>query len=123
MNMYLKGSSAQLNTGAQAQEDLFHTQGAERRDRGFVLKGRILAPLCSSARKKADLALHHAQLAIELFVCLFYSRFMSPTPKGYVDFLQKKPAAAPACEPQQKKSSAPSVRCAPFSGYGSPLQS
>jgi hypothetical protein len=37
--------------------------------------------------------------------------------------LQKEPAAAPAYDPQQKKSSAPSLRCAHFSGYGSPLQS
>jgi hypothetical protein len=55
---------------------------------------------------------HH----ICLFVCFI---LIFPTPKGYVDFLQKKPAAAPACEPQQKKSPAPSVRCAHVSGYGS----
>jgi hypothetical protein len=35
---------------------------------------------------------------------------------------QQKKSAAPAYKPQQKKSPAPSVRCAQFSGYGSPLQ-
>jgi hypothetical protein len=59
-----------------------------------------------------------------LFVCLFVLfSFYVLHPEGACGLLQKKPAAAPACEPQQKKSPAPSVRCAPFSGYGSPLQS
>jgi hypothetical protein len=56
---------------------------------------------------------------IDLFVCSIL--VLRPPPRrGMWTFLQKKPAAAPACEPQKKKSPAPSVRCAPFSGYGSP---
>jgi hypothetical protein len=76
-----KGSLAQANAGAQAQEDLLHTQAAElaratrqKRTRRSVLKGGIL--YASEARsivhqreedevEKADLALHRAQLAVE----------------------------------------------------------
>jgi hypothetical protein len=54
-------------------------------------------------------------------VCLFVLfSFYVLHPEANVDLLQKKPAAAPACDPQQKRSPAPSVRCAPFSGYGFP---
>jgi hypothetical protein len=75
MNMNLKGSLAQANTGARAQEDLFHTQAAElarqKRSRRPVLKAGIL--YASEVRsmvhqreedevEKADLALHRAQL-------------------------------------------------------------
>jgi hypothetical protein len=55
--------------------------------------------------------------------CLFVLfSFYVLHPEGVCGLLQKKPAAAPAYKPQQKKYPTPSVRSAHFSGYGSPLQ-
>jgi hypothetical protein len=56
-------------------------------------------------------------------ICLFVLfSFYVLHPEGVCRLRQKKPAATPTCKPQQKKSPAPSVRCAQISGYGSPLQ-
>jgi hypothetical protein len=56
------------------------------------------------------------------FVLFVLFSFYVLHPEGVCGLLQKKPAAAPAYKPQQKKIPAPSVRCAHFSGYASPLQ-
>jgi hypothetical protein len=58
------------------------------------------------------------------FICLFVLfSFIRPfTPEEEYRQGQRKPAAALRASPRHRKSSAPSLRCAPFSGCGSPYK-
>jgi hypothetical protein len=57
-------------------------------------------------------------VALVLFVCFLLVYSLSPRRGMQTKERQTKPAAAPACKPEHKKSSAPSVRCAQIAGYG-----
>jgi hypothetical protein len=96
-------------------------RGRERTPGG---PGAVSQSQAGEAVCKVPRSVGSGEVMADGFVCLLFVLFSFYVlhPEGVCGLLQKKPAAAPAYKPQQKKSPAPSVRCAHFSGYGSPLQ-